>query len=446
VIGAALRSVGARDSPVVSAIEGEHSDSSGSQVSGGRAIQRVCPDIDKHQRAQLRSGIQSGRLLAPTSHASRPTHDLSADPNLLRSGQSTRVAAARRGAPVSEPAALAPPLLAWHARSGRHDLPWQQHISAYRVWISEVMLQQTQVATVIPYFERFMAQFPDVASLAGAPLDVILHHWSGLGYYSRARNLHRAAQRVVAEFAGELPTELAALQSLPGIGRSTAGAILALTLGQRVPILDGNVRRVLARYFAVPCAPGVAAVDRQFWALAEACMPQGEVATYTQAVMDLGATVCLRRRPLCTACPLQNECAAHLSGQQLSLPTPRVRTARPVRRVVMLLARRTDGAVLLERRSEQGIWGGLWSLPEFHSDEDARAFGADRLLRSAFEPEFRATLRHAFTHFELEISPLVARCEGFAGVRDSPPSLWFNTADPPDIGLPAPVTALLAAL
>lgn len=347
---------------------------------------------------------------------------------------------------MSDPAALAPPLLAWHAHSGRHDLPWQQHISAYRVWVSEVMLQQTQVATVIPYFERFMARFPDVAALARAPLDVVLHHWSGLGYYSRARNLHRAAQRVVADFTGELPTDLDALQSLPGIGRSTAGAILALTLGKRLPILDGNVRRVLARYFALHGAPGVAAIERQFWALAEASTPQHEVAIYTQAIMDLGATVCVRRRPVCKVCPLQGECVAHLSGQEHALPTPRARAARPVRQVVMLLARRTDGAVLLERRPEQGIWGGLWCLPEFQSGEDARAFGAQRLLRSAFEPGFRATLRHAFTHFELEISPLMARCEGFAGVRDSPPSLWFDPAHPADVGLPAPVSALLAAL
>jgi A/G-specific adenine glycosylase len=347
---------------------------------------------------------------------------------------------------VNDPSALAPPLLVWHAHSGRHELPWQQQISAYRVWVSEVMLQQTQVATVIPYFERFMAQFPDIAALARAPLDAVLHLWSGLGYYSRARNLHRAAQRVVADFAGELPGDLAALQSLPGIGRSTAGAILALTLGKRVPILDGNVRRVLARYFALHGAPGVAAIDAQFWALAEACTPQNEVATYTQAIMDLGATVCVRRHPLCTLCPLQSDCAAHLSGQEQMLPTPRVRAARPVRQVVMLLARRADGRVLLERRPDSGIWGGLWCLPEFQSDEDARAFGAQRLLHSAFEPGFRATLRHAFTHFELEISPLLAQCEGFAGVPDSPSSLWFDPAHPADVGLPAPVSALLAGL
>lgn len=347
---------------------------------------------------------------------------------------------------MSDPAALAPALIAWHAHAGRHDLPWQQQISAYRVWVSEVMLQQTQVATVIPYFERFMAQFPDIATLARAPLDAVLHLWSGLGYYSRARNLHRAAQRVVAEFAGELPTALETLQSLPGIGRSTAGAILALTYGKPWPILDGNVRRVLARYFALHGAPGVAAIERQFWALAEACTPQREIAVYTQAIMDLGATVCVRRQPLCILCPLQGDCAAHLTGQEHMLPTPRARAARPVRQVIMLLARRSDGAVLLERRPEQGIWGGLWCLPEFQSDEDARAFGAQRLLHSAFESGFRATVRHAFTHFELEISPLIAQCEGFAGVRDSPSSLWFDPAHPADVGLPAPVSALLAGL
>jgi A/G-specific adenine glycosylase len=347
---------------------------------------------------------------------------------------------------VSDPTKLAPLLLGWHVHAGRHDLPWQQQISAYRVWVSEVMLQQTQVATVIPYFERFMARFPDIAALARSPLDPILHLWSGLGYYSRARNLHRAAQRVVAEFAGELPTDLEALQSLPGIGRSTAGAILALSQGKRLPILDGNVRRVLARYFAVHGAPGVAGVERQFWALAEACTPQREVAIYTQAIMDLGATVCVRRRPLCAVCPLQGECAAQASGQEQLLPTPRARAARPVRQVVMLLARRSDGAVLLERRPDHGIWGGLWCLPEFRNDEDARAFGATRLLHSAFEAGSRPVLRHAFTHFELEISPLLARCEGFAGVQDAPPSLWFDPARPADVGLPAPVIELLARL
>jgi len=347
---------------------------------------------------------------------------------------------------MSDSTALAPALLAWHAHAGRHELPWQLHLSAYRVWVSEVMLQQTQVATVIPYFQRFIAQFPDVAALAAAPLDSVLHHWAGLGYYSRARNLHRAAQRVMTEFSGQIPTELDALQSLPGIGRSTAGAILALTLGERVPILDGNVRRVLARYFALHGSPGVAAVERQLWALAEACTPHREIATYTQAIMDLGATVCVRSRPLCSVCPLAGRCAAHQSGQEQDLPTPRVRAARPVRRVVMLLARRGDGAVLLERRPEQGIWGGLWCLPEFQNAEDARAFGASRLLASDFEPGFRPTLRHAFTHFELEISPLLAQCQGFAGIREGPPSLWFDPLHPADVGLPTPVSTLLAGL
>ena len=373
-------------------------------------------------------------------------HEHRTDPDLFAYAPRRRLPATGSGAGVSDPSKLAPPLLSWHAHAGRHDLPWQQQISAYRVWVSEVMLQQTQVATVIPYFERFTARFPDIGALARAPLDVVLHLWSGLGYYSRARNLHLAAQRVVAEFAGELPTELVSLQSLPGIGRSTAGAILALSQGKRVPILDGNVRRVLARYFSVHGAPGVAAVERQFWTLAEACTPHREVAIYTQAIMDLGATVCVRRHPRCDACPLQAECIAHRTGEEEALPTPRARTLRPVRQVVMLLARRSDGAVLLERRPEQGIWGGLWCLPEFQSDEAARAFGAERLLHSAFEPGFRARLRHVFTHFELEISPLLARCEGFAGVQDAPASLWFDPAHPPDVGLPAPVSTLLASL
>ncbi len=347
---------------------------------------------------------------------------------------------------MSDPAALAPALLAWHAHSGRHDLPWQQQINPYRVWISEVMLQQTQVATVIPYFERFMAQFPDVAALAAAPLDAVLHLWSGLGYYSRARNLHRAAQQVQNEFGGEMPADADALRRLPGIGRSTAGAILALAFGLRMPILDGNVRRVLARYFALHGAPGVASVDRKFWKLAEDCTPPAQVGVYTQAIMDLGATVCVRGRPLCERCPLQRNCAAHRMGEEALLPTPRSRAERPLRQVIMLLALRPDGSVLLERRPEQGIWGGLWCPPEFQSAEAAHAYGTQRLLHSAFEPAFRSVVRHAFTHFELEIAPLLARCDGFAGVQEGRPALWFDPVHPADIGLPAPVRTLLGSV
>ena len=347
---------------------------------------------------------------------------------------------------MTREADLAPALLAWHAQHGRHDLPWQRDPTPYRVWVSEIMLQQTQVVTVIGYFDRFMARFPDLATLAAAPLDEVLHLWSGLGYYSRARNLQRAAQIVVADHGGELPTAAAALAQLPGIGRSTAAAIRALSAGDRAAILDGNVRRVLARHFAVSGVPTQSAVQARLWALAESCTPERDVAAYTQAIMDLGATVCVRRRPPCTTCPLQQGCIAHRTGRQHELPAPRARAARRTRSVVMLFARQADGSVLLERRAERGVWGGLWCPPQFPSVEAARLFATTRLAAAAVEPQSRAVLRHAFTHFELEISPLLARCNGWSGVMDGPPALWYNPANPERLGLPAPVTALIQSL
>jgi len=342
--------------------------------------------------------------------------------------------------------AIAPALLAWHAGHGRHDLPWQRDPTPYRVWVSEIMLQQTQVATVIGYFDRFMQRFPDVAVLAAAPLDEVLHLWSGLGYYSRARNLHRTAQLVVAGHGGALPGDAAALAELPGIGRSTAAAIRALSAGERAAILDGNVRRVLARYLAVAGAPNERATQQRLWRLAEECTPAREVARYTQAIMDLGATVCVRRRPLCDACPLHTDCSARRSGRQHEFPTPRARAARRTESVVMLFARQADGSVLLERRAERGVWGGLWCPPQFPSIAAAREFAQARLAAARVEPHSRDTLRHAFTHFELEISPLMATCAGAREVREGPPVVWYDPAKPGRLGLPAPVTALLKGL
>ncbi|HXN80474.1 MAG TPA: A/G-specific adenine glycosylase, partial [Steroidobacteraceae bacterium] len=232
---------------------------------------------------------------------------------------------------------IAPALLEWHARAGRHDLPWQLHRTAYRVWVSEIMLQQTQVATVIPYYERFLSRFPEALTLADAPLDEVLHLWSGLGYYARARNLHCAARRVRDEHGGEFPLTFAEVAALPGIGRSTAGAILALTLGARFPILDGNVRRVLARYFGVAGRTSDRAPTQRLWELSEQCTPQAGVQRYTQAIMDLGATVCLRRRPLCMHCPLAAGCVARRGGRQHEFPAPRRARARRARRVFMVV-------------------------------------------------------------------------------------------------------------
>ena len=271
------------------------------------------------------------------------------------------------------------------------------------------MLQQTQVATVIPYYGRFLERFPDVRAVAEAPVDEVLHLWSGLGYYARARNLHRAAVRILEEHAGELPTSFAGLAALPGIGRSTAGAILALSRGVRLPILDGNARRVLARYFAVAGARGERACEARLWELAERCTPDAHIAGYTQAIMDLGATVCVRRRPLVVA----------LEG---------------------------SGSVLLERRPESGVWGGLWCLPEFSTASAAAAYIRDTLGVLEGAPRPLAALEHAFTHFDLTITPLLVPCTGRTFRVEEGRGLWYNLREPARIGLPAPISTLLAHL
>jgi len=247
-------------------------------------------------------------------------------------------------------------LLTWYRRHGR-DLPWRKTVDPYHILVSEIMLQQTQVATAINYYERFMQRFPDIATLATAPLDEVLHLWSGLGYYSRARNLHRAAQVLVLRYGGQLPATAVELAELPGIGRSTAAAIRALSAGERGAILDGNVRRVLARFFLVTGALRPHAAQQRLWQLAERCTPDEDVAAYTQAIMDLGATICVRRRPLCVACPLESHCAAKRARRQHEIPAPRARLSRRTRAVVMLLAQRGDGSVLLERVSVRSGFG-----------------------------------------------------------------------------------------
>ena len=341
---------------------------------------------------------------------------------------------------------LAAALIDWHARAGRHDLPWQHAPTPYRVWVSEIMLQQTQVATVIPYYGRFLERFPDVRAVAEAPVDEVLHLWSGLGYYARARNLQRAAVRILAEHAGELPTSFAELAALPGIGRSTAGAILALSRGVRLPILDGNARRVLARYFAVAGARGERACEARLWELAERCTPDAHIAEYTQAIMDLGATVCVRRRPLCAQCPLQAGCSARRTGRQHELPAARRPARRRRRRAFMVVALEGSGSVLLERRPESGVWGGLWCLPEFTTASAAAAFIRDTLgvLEGASTP--LAALEHAFTHFDLTITPLLVPCTGSTFRVEEGRGLWYNLREPARVGLPAPISTLLTQL
>ena len=339
-------------------------------------------------------------------------------------------------------------LLAWFDVAGRKHLPWQQQPTPYRVWVSEIMLQQTQVATVIPYYHAFMARFPDLAALAQAPLDEVLHLWTGLGYYARARNLHRAAQQIIEQHRGYFPESMAQVEALPGIGRSTAGAILALSLGQRHPILDGNAKRVLARHFGVEGFPGEPRVARRLWALAEGCTPLDRVAHYTQAIMDLGATLCVRSRPLCAMCPVSDTCIALKNGLQNSLPTPRTKKQRPQRTAVAVLAVRNDGSILLERRPPAGLWGGLWTFPQFEERDEAMQW-INMRWRSHDEAQQRAiqaapVYRHSFTHFDLSLQPLVLSVpEPADAIADTDRYVWYDPRQPAKIGLTKPAVDLM---
>jgi len=340
-------------------------------------------------------------------------------------------------------------LLDWFEIHGRHHLPWQQNPTPYRVWISEVMLQQTQVATVIPYYERFMARFPDVQSLAAAPLDEVLHLWTGLGYYARARNLRACAQALVAHHQGEFPDDVEEVTKLPGIGRSTAGAILALSRGKRYPILDGNVKRVLARVFGIAGDPSSAEVIARLWAQSEACTPTDNVRAYTQGIMDLGATLCTRTRPACTVCPMSTGCVAALEGRQTELPGKKQKRTRGAREATLLIAETGDPgalAVLVERRPMTGVWGGLWSPPQFESEFAA----LDWCRREIGEPASRATslepIHHAFTHFDLRLNPVRVHCKAQGAVEDGNDRLWYRLDEPPRVGLPQPILRLFERL
>jgi A/G-specific adenine glycosylase len=378
-------------------------------------------------------------------------------------------------------------LLAWYDRHGRKDLPWKSG-NPYHVWLSEIMLQQTQVATVIPYFKRFIARFPTIRALARADVDAVLHLWSGLGYYARARNLHRAAQVLAAECGGRVPRDFDAVAAVPGIGRSTAGAILAQAYGERHPILDGNVKRVLVRYHAIDAPLAGAAVERRLWELADQHTPRTRVADYTQAIMDLGATLCRRTQPACPRCPLHRDCAAHAEGRPETYPRPKPRKTVPVRSVRMLLIQDGRGHILLQRRPPAGIWGGLWGLPECTA-RDARAWCRVALGLEIETGKRWPTLRHSFSHFHLDIQPIPARLvngsrrmmsepklsrthltcvpagecpateeraeaykrKGIAPrmvgtAMENPDIVWYNCREPDERGLAAPVRRLLDQL
>lgn len=336
-------------------------------------------------------------------------------------------------------------LLRWYDRHGRKALPWKSG-NPYHVWLSEVMLQQTQVSTVLPYFARFTERFPTIEKLAHAKLDDVLHLWTGLGYYARARNLHRAAQILVERHGGRIPNNFDAVAELPGIGRSTAGAILALSYGARHPILDGNVKRVLARYHAIDRPLKGNAVENELWTLAEYHTPRTRVADYTQAIMDLGATLCRRGEPECPRCPLRTDCAALAQGDPDSYPRVAERKRLPTRAVHMLLIRNARGHILLQRRPPTGIWGGLWSLPECKVPDVASWCREALGLEIAPEPKW-PILRHTFSHFHLDIHPVPARLvKNGSRAMEAGEAVWYNCRRPDARGLAAPVKRLLEQL
>ncbi len=337
-------------------------------------------------------------------------------------------------------------VLEWYGLYGRRGLPWQRNPIPYRVWISEIMLQQTQVATVVPYYKRFMNSYPGIDVLAVAGIDEVLHHWSGLGYYARARNLHKAAQVIHADFGGVFPTDFASVVSLPGIGRSTAGAILALSRGERHAILDGNVKRVLARHHAVEGWPGKTTVANALWQHAESHTPERDVADYTQAMMDLGATVCTRTRPVCNECPLAGSCAAHGAGRETDFPGKREKKVKPRRKTHMLLLH-CDNRVFLERRPAAGIWGGLWSFPELGPEEELADWCESELRAKPADITKLETLHHSFTHFDLEIEPITVRVNDCSSKVTNPDDgTWYELASPQTLGIAAPVNGLIQKL
>ncbi|UTW44984.1 A/G-specific adenine glycosylase [bacterium SCSIO 12696] len=336
-------------------------------------------------------------------------------------------------------------LLRWFDQHGRHDLPWQQDITPYRVWVSEIMLQQTQVATVIPYYQRFMARFPSVQALAEAPQDDVLHHWTGLGYYARARNLHKAAQQVMVEHNGEFPSTVEQLSDLPGIGRSTAGAIRSIAFKKRAVILDGNVKRVLTRYRAVEGYPGTTAVANQLWELADQLTPNKRVADYTQAIMDLGATLCTRSKPACLLCPMQEDCLGHAQGNPTDYPHRKAKKEKPVKEACFLILRNIAGDVLLEKRPSTGIWGGLWGFPECDTTADIDSvctrYQCQPLDWEASEPQ-----RHTFSHYHLDYTPVYVQVNAASQAMDAQRQVWYNPANELTLGTAAPIAKILNAL
>jgi A/G-specific adenine glycosylase len=328
-------------------------------------------------------------------------------------------------------------LLTWFDTHGRKDLPWQQDKSPYRVWLSEIMLQQTQVATVIPYFEAFVEKFPTVETLASAPLDDVLLHWAGLGYYARARNLHKAAQTIIQ--LGYFPNTLPELLALSGIGKSTAGAILSIAFQQSQPILDGNVKRVLARFYTVSGWTGQGVIEKQLWELSEKITPSERCDDYTQAIMDLGATLCTRSKPHCSDCPMSKVCSAFLTQTVADYPSSKPAKKSPIKQTLFLVIRNEQQHIWLEQRPPKGIWGGLWSLPEMATLEEAQTWCDERNLTIQHQ-QFLTTQRHTFSHYHLDFTPLWLEVQSKENLNFHTRQQWQNRA------LPAPINTLLTQI
>jgi len=336
-------------------------------------------------------------------------------------------------------------LIAWQKQHGRHDLPWQNTTDPYAIWVSEIMLQQTQVTAVIGYYSKFMQRFPTIADLANATQDEVLQHWSGLGYYSRARNLHNAAQTIMDEHNGVFPQDFATIQTLSGIGRSTAAAIASFAFNQVQTILDGNVKRVLTRHFAIEGWPGTPKIEKELWILAEQLLPQTDMVAYTQGLMDLGATLCTRSKPQCGRCPLATSCAALQQQRVTQLPTPKPRKATPEKHTTMLVLLEGDN-VMLEKRPPTGIWGGLWSFPELEADSDYINIAQQRFGVSVQPEDALPKLSHAFTHFKLHITPQPLTVTKRALQAGEPGPVWLSIEDAISAAIPTPVRKILQSL
>jgi A/G-specific adenine glycosylase len=339
-------------------------------------------------------------------------------------------------------------VLYWFDHHGRKTLPWQQPKFPYRVWLSEVMLQQTQVTTVIPYFERFIAAFPDLQSLALAQEEAVLHLWTGLGYYSRARNLHKAARMIYYSLKNKFPDNLPDLQNLPGVGRSTAGAILAIAFGKQAAILDGNVKRFLTRLHGIQAWPGEKTVTDELWRLAEMYTPSNRVADYTQAMMDIGATLCIRGKPRCGECPFAKNCLARQLGLEQKLPQKKPAKTLPVRAVTLLIMRENT-QVLLEKRPPTGVWGSLWSLPEISgqtTSEEIINACQQRFQQKGQQVTFAKSFRHTFSHYHLDILPAIIDVKRPRKIMAAEQKIWYNLEQPASLGLPAPIKKLLQNL